>query len=134
MHSPFICIRHNPSLSALLCSEQAWRAVDRAYVDKTFNGKNWFKVRLWWNGVLWTSWNICPNEYYKRKQICDVKYDVLQCWSWNKEKHKSKFCAPVTALKCFQGVFMMDLNVENGMCDLIKLYKAKQAKLEILKK
>lgn len=24
---------------------QAWRAVDRAYVDKTFNGQSWFKVR-----------------------------------------------------------------------------------------
>ena len=23
---------------------QAWRAVDRAYVDKTFNGQSWFKV------------------------------------------------------------------------------------------
>lgn len=24
---------------------EAWRAVDRAYVDKTFNGQNWFKTR-----------------------------------------------------------------------------------------
>jgi len=24
---------------------EAWRAVDRAYVDKKFNGQNWFKVR-----------------------------------------------------------------------------------------
>ena len=24
---------------------QAWRAVDRAYYDKSFNGKPWFKVR-----------------------------------------------------------------------------------------
>jgi len=24
---------------------QAWRAVDRAYVDKTFNGQSWFKVK-----------------------------------------------------------------------------------------
>lgn len=24
---------------------QAWRAVDRAYYDKQFNGKPWFKVR-----------------------------------------------------------------------------------------
>ena len=24
---------------------QAWRAVDRAYVDKSFNGQSWFKVR-----------------------------------------------------------------------------------------
>jgi len=24
---------------------EAWRAVDRAYVDKTFNGQSWFKVR-----------------------------------------------------------------------------------------
>jgi hypothetical protein len=23
---------------------EAWRAVDRAYVDKTFNGQSWFKV------------------------------------------------------------------------------------------
>ena len=23
---------------------QAWRAVDRAYVDKSFNGQSWFKV------------------------------------------------------------------------------------------
>lgn len=23
---------------------EAWRAVDRAYVDKKFNGQNWFKV------------------------------------------------------------------------------------------
>lgn len=23
---------------------EAWRAVDRAYVDKTFNGNSWFKV------------------------------------------------------------------------------------------
>jgi hypothetical protein len=25
---------------------EAWRAVDRAYVDKKFNGQNWFKVRF----------------------------------------------------------------------------------------
>eukprot|EP00873_Tetraselmis_striata_P028575 jgi/Tetstr1/448839/TSEL_036065.t1 len=25
---------------------EAWRAVDRAYVDKTFNGNNWFKVDM----------------------------------------------------------------------------------------
>lgn len=24
---------------------EAWRAVDRAYVDKTFNGQSWFKIR-----------------------------------------------------------------------------------------
>jgi carboxyl-terminal processing protease len=24
---------------------QAWRAVDRAYVDKSFNGQSWFRVR-----------------------------------------------------------------------------------------
>ncbi len=24
---------------------KAWRAVDRAYVDKTFNGNSWFRVR-----------------------------------------------------------------------------------------
>ena len=24
---------------------EAWRAVDKAYVDKTFNGTNWFKLR-----------------------------------------------------------------------------------------
>jgi carboxyl-terminal processing protease len=23
---------------------EAWRAVDRAYVDKTFNGNSWFRV------------------------------------------------------------------------------------------
>ena len=23
---------------------EAWRAVDRAYVDKTFNGQSWFRV------------------------------------------------------------------------------------------
>lgn len=23
---------------------EAWRAVDRAYVDKSFNGQSWFKV------------------------------------------------------------------------------------------
>jgi C-terminal processing protease CtpA/Prc len=25
---------------------EAWRAVDRAYVDKSFNGQSWFKVRV----------------------------------------------------------------------------------------
>jgi hypothetical protein len=24
---------------------EAWRTVDRAYIDKTFNGQNWFKYR-----------------------------------------------------------------------------------------
>ena len=24
---------------------EAWRAVDRAYVDKSFNGQSWFRVR-----------------------------------------------------------------------------------------
>lgn len=24
---------------------QAWRAVDRAYYDKSFNGQSWFRVR-----------------------------------------------------------------------------------------
>ena len=27
---------------------EAWRAVDRAYVDKTFNGQSWFRVTLAW--------------------------------------------------------------------------------------
>lgn len=26
---------------------EAWRAVDRAYVDKTFNGNSWFRVGCW---------------------------------------------------------------------------------------
>ena len=39
-----------PPPSAAVTNEQllfleAWRAVDRAYVDKKFNGQNWFKVR-----------------------------------------------------------------------------------------
>jgi len=25
---------------------EAWRAVDRAYVDKTFNNQSWFKVKI----------------------------------------------------------------------------------------
>ena len=28
----------------VICLLQAWRAVDRAYVDKSFNGQSWFKV------------------------------------------------------------------------------------------
>lgn len=27
-------------------SDQTWRALDRAYVDKTFNGQSWFKVSV----------------------------------------------------------------------------------------
>ena len=34
------CTESEPTTSRL----QAWRAVDRAYVDKTFNGQSWFKV------------------------------------------------------------------------------------------
>ena len=34
------CTESEPTTSHL----QAWRAVDRAYVDKTFNGQSWFKV------------------------------------------------------------------------------------------
>ena len=38
-----------PPPAAAVTNEQllyleAWRAVDRAYVDKTFNGTSWFKV------------------------------------------------------------------------------------------
>jgi hypothetical protein len=38
-----------PSAAHAVTNEQllyleAWRAVDRAYVDKSFNGNNWFKV------------------------------------------------------------------------------------------
>lgn len=34
-------------MTATPCSlaVQAWRAVDRAYVDKSFNGQSWFRVR-----------------------------------------------------------------------------------------
>lgn len=31
-------------LSPVPCCPQAWRAVDRAYVDKSFNGQSWFRV------------------------------------------------------------------------------------------
>ena len=33
-----------PPSGSELCLLQAWRAVDRAYYDKSFNGKPWFKV------------------------------------------------------------------------------------------
>jgi carboxyl-terminal processing protease len=31
--------------NSVCVSLQAWRAVDRAYVDKNFNGQSWFRVR-----------------------------------------------------------------------------------------
>lgn len=31
---------------------EAWRAVDRAYVDKTFNGQPWFKARNTLRSIL----------------------------------------------------------------------------------
>ena len=38
-------MRQNLDLTQLLML-QAWRAVDRAYYDKNFNGKSWFRVSI----------------------------------------------------------------------------------------
>jgi hypothetical protein len=39
------CLPSQAVTSEQLLFLEAWRAVDRAYVDKSFNGQNWFKVR-----------------------------------------------------------------------------------------
>ncbi len=36
------------ALVEVVCA-QAWRAVDRAYVDKGFNGQSWFRVGGGWS-------------------------------------------------------------------------------------
>lgn len=38
--APGVCVT-NEQLVFL----EAWKAVDRAYIDKTFNGSTWFRVR-----------------------------------------------------------------------------------------
>lgn len=38
------CLPSQAVTSEQLLFLEAWRAVDRAYVDKSFNGQNWFKV------------------------------------------------------------------------------------------
>lgn len=38
------CLASQAVTSEQLLFLEAWRAVDRAYVDKSFNGQNWFKV------------------------------------------------------------------------------------------
>ena len=43
-------VTHQRVKSRSSCTAQAWRAVDRAYVDKTFNGQSWFKVRSGFSG------------------------------------------------------------------------------------
>jgi carboxyl-terminal processing protease len=45
-----LCVAATPQPAPPVTNEQllyleAWRAVDRAYVDKKFNGQNWFKIR-----------------------------------------------------------------------------------------
>lgn len=39
------CFPSQAVTSEQLLFLEAWRAVDRAYFDKSFNGQNWFKVR-----------------------------------------------------------------------------------------
>jgi len=44
------CLTLQPTADSSLCHSptpqplQAWRAVDKAYVDKQFNGQSWFRV------------------------------------------------------------------------------------------
>lgn len=47
-----------PPPAAAVTNEQllfleAWRAVDRAYVDKSFNGQSWFRVSGWSWVIVW---------------------------------------------------------------------------------
>lgn len=42
------CLPSQAVTSEQLLFLEAWRAVDRAYVDKSFNGQNWFKVCGCW--------------------------------------------------------------------------------------
>lgn len=57
---------------------EAWRAVDRAYVDKTFNNNNWFKVRAVHTHVSCVClvasapWRATPTP------PCQVREDVLK--------------------------------------------------------
>ena len=44
-----LCASLHPAAAEAVTTEQllfleAWRAVDRAYVDKSFNGQSWFRV------------------------------------------------------------------------------------------
>jgi hypothetical protein len=57
------CLSSQAVTSEQLLFLEAWRAVDRAYVDKSFNGQNWFKV--WHITTPALPWpllhKICPN-------------------------------------------------------------------------
>jgi hypothetical protein len=40
------CIINTHAVLSSVLYLQTWRALDRAYVDKTFNGQSWFKVSI----------------------------------------------------------------------------------------
>lgn len=55
------CLPSQAVTSEQLLFLEAWRAVDRAYVDKSFNGQNWFKVRQLQPAMQQT----CLTQHYK---------------------------------------------------------------------
>ena len=42
-----------------MLSLQAWRAVDRAYYDKNFNGNSWFKVNTTLHKLSSSACTVC---------------------------------------------------------------------------
>ena len=48
---------------------EAWRAVDRAYVDKKFNGQNWFKARCWVLGAAGRCLEGCPRPALRARAL-----------------------------------------------------------------
>lgn len=56
---------------------EAWRAVDRAYVDKSFNGQNWFKVCLHSNPV--SLWPLQPQHILGHDLSCSFSCPLCSC-------------------------------------------------------
>jgi hypothetical protein len=74
--------RPSPGLhdSVLLCN-QAWRAVDRAYYDKTFNGNSWFRVRSPLPCIIADAYGFCPPGCF----LCEFR----------PETYIAKLCCPL---------------------------------------
>ena len=60
---------------------EAWRAVDRAYVDKTFNGQTWFRYRE--QAVKTTRMDSKQDTYGAIRTMLATLVRRLCWWEWH---------------------------------------------------
>lgn len=59
---------------------EAWRTIDRAYIDKTFNGQSWFRYRedALRNEPMNTRQETCKSCPFFGWSVSDYLHEVLQ--------------------------------------------------------